>query len=675
VTERHHLGSGVSGATRADGRRAIVVATLALTLVVGGVLVTAAPVASAASVRSSRTAASKAKVGKDQAAQVAAAKALFSAFETQSAGTCADSSGAYGGCATPELASAMTAFETKQRAQATCRCQNFVPATYAISSSVPAELAGRKGVGVVDVRLAFTPPYVVSVVVSREPDGKWIASDTYCAVRDGDPDPYANRMTGPNPQPCSGTAAPATVATTTTVGGKSRGASRAGLLGETGQLFGVATTRGGGAWAVGYSGVLPDAGALTLHWNGTHWRSEPNPGPAGSELHGVSATGPANVWAVGSSGGAPSSNTLILHWNGTRWRQMPSTAGTLSGVTAISPTNAWAVGTTNNGDTLILHWNGRTWQQTSSPSVGTDQGLASFLDGVAFSSGHVVWAVGSGDNCGCGPGKSLIERWNGKRWSQVRTSTLSGNMNLSGVASLASGRAWAVGQRGGGISPTSSVVARWNGSRWVLVPIPRLGGSHGGLFAVTATSRSDAWAVGWETDGSRTVAGGPDTANPDILILHWNGSAWIPLTKVGFAPPTTTTVPPTTTVPSTPGAAAPLLGSAAWGQALGSSAGITGFGEVAPADISMGAVASSPHVDSISWSNWGAPEATGQGQAIDGTGQTGPVSSWPVKPVTVVAFDLGNCGGGPPAYQKVTWYFPEDGQTFDPSAATNACTG
>jgi hypothetical protein len=141
-------------------------------------------------------------------------------------------------------------------------------------------------------------------------------------------------------------------------------------------------------------------------------------------------------------------------------------------------------------------------------------------------------------------------------------------------------------------------------------------------------------------------------------------------------PTTTTTVPSTTTLPpTTTTGAAPILGSAAWGQALGSFGGISGFGQVAPANISLGPVASDPHVYSISWSNWGAPQAMGQGQAIDGTGQSGPVSSWPVVPATVVAFDLGSCDGGPPAYQEVTWYFPQDGETFDPTMATNACTG
>jgi hypothetical protein len=104
--------------------------------------------------------------------------------------------------------------------------------------------------------------------------------------------------------------------------------------------------------------------------------------------------------------------------------------------------------------------------------------------------------------------------------------------------------------------------------------------------------------------------------------------------------------------------------------------GISGFGQVAPAYIGVSGIAGGGlQVSSIAWSNWGAPEAMGQGQTIDGTGQSGPVSSWPLVPATVVAFDLGSCSGGPPAYEKVEWYIPQDGQTFDPNTAMSSCNG
>jgi hypothetical protein len=516
-------------------------------------------------------------------------------------------------------------------------------------------------------------------------------------------------------------------------------ASHVTLAAESGELNGVAATRGG-AWAVGYSGNGSDSKALTLYWNGTRWQPEPSPSPADAVLHSVAATSSTNVWAVGSSGTYPAPSmtlilrwsgkkwqrmpsiagsltavaatsptdawavgstnnggALILHWNGKKWQQTPSPAGMLSGVAATSTTNAWAVGGTSTGDTLVLHWNGKTWQQTPSPSVGGDQGLSSFLVGVEASQGRPVLAVGEGDSCGCGPGDPLVEQWNGDTWSQVSTSSLQGGIDVTAVASLSSSRGWAVGQSGSGDGPTNGVILQWNGSAWIHKPVPDLEAEVGGLAGVAASSRSNAWAVGWESPVSVASANGAGPGNygtPEILIMHWNGSAWTPqtilssakapalaaatTTSTTLAPTTTTTAsaPSTTTTSlATPTAGSPLLGSAAWGQALGSFAGISGFGEVAPADITLGATLPAPQLDSISWTNWGSAEATGEGQSVDGTNQTGPASSWPVEPVTVVAFDLGSCNGGPPAYEEVDWYFPGDGQTFDPTKATNACTG
>ena len=346
-----------------------------------------------------------------------------------------------------------------------------------------------------------------------------------------------------------------------------------GSSGGTGELFGVAATPRGDAWAVGYSGTTPDTKTLTLYWNGSGWKPMSSPSPPSAVLYGVAATSLTNAWAVGYSGDYPNTKTLILHRNGKTWRQMPSTAGTLSGVVATSPTNAWAVGSTNSVDTLILHWNGKTWRQMPSPNPGIGQGLSSFLSGVAVSSGGTIWAVGNGNNCGCGPGESLIERWNGNTWGQVPTPTFGGGINLFAVASLHSGRSWAVGLSGSGDGPTSGVILQWTGTAWTRVPIPDLRSDDGGLFGLAATSRSNAWAVGWDS------AGGSPAGTPKIVILHWNGSTWKTLTIAGSAntpaggavsttttttlAPTTTTLAPTATTTVPAGAFAPFAGT--WG--------------------------------------------------------------------------------------------------------------
>jgi hypothetical protein len=160
-----------------------------------------------------------------------------------------------------------------------------------------------------------------------------------------------------------------------------------------------------------------------------------------------------------------------------------------------------------------------------------------------------------------------------------------------------------------------------------------------------------------------TCTGGPSM--PGVTVCTNPTTTTLP-------PTTTTTVPPTTTTTGV----APLLGSAAWGQALGSFGGISGFGEVAPTSINAaGGNAPGSYVNSISWSNWGAPQAMGQGQTSYVSDPNAPLSDATAVTATVVAFDLGSCDGGPPAYQEVTWYVPQLGQTFDPTMATNACTG
>ena len=213
-----------------------------------------------------------------------------------------------------------------------------------------------------------------------------------------------------------------------------------------------------------------------------------------------------------------------------------------------------------------------------------------------------------------------------------------------------------VGPQWSSFSPTTTIVVQQ--STTTINNFTLINNSTGQAFSrpVGTTGTSDTPAP--------TCTGGPSM--PGVTVCTNPTTTTLPTTTT-TAP---TTVPPTTTTTGV----APLLGSAPSSQAL--NLGISGFGQVAPTYIGVSGVAGGGlQVSSITWSNWGAPEAMGQGQTIDGTGQSGPVSSWPLVPATVVAFDLGSCGGGPPAYEKVEWYIPQDGRTFDPNTAMNACNG
>ena len=148
---------------------------------------------------------------------------------------------------------------------------------------------------------------------------------------------------------------------------------------------------------------------------------------------------------------------------------------------AISATNAWAVGSAGTGKTLIVHWNGKTWtrvpspggafhgvadvRRRPSPSPETNMGLADFLDGVTVTSSGSAWAVGD-ISCGCGPGLSLVERWNGKVWTQVPSPTPGGGTVMFGVVAVSARNVWVTGATGSGDGPTKTMILRWNGTAW-----------------------------------------------------------------------------------------------------------------------------------------------------------------------------------------------------------------
>ncbi len=308
-----------------------------------------------------------------------------------------------------------------------------------------------------------------------------------------------------------------------------------GSSSETNQLAGVAAVSSSSAWAVGSYGTSTRSHTLIAHWNGTSWSQQASPNPAGfssgSQLSGVAATSSSDAWAVGASSHSfTNSRTLIAHWDGTAWTQVPSpnpggtgssSQNVLYSVTATSSSNAWAVGLYSTGtgpNALVLHWNGTAWTQQPSP-------IQAELHSVAGAAPASAWAAGS---MGGGPVfKTLIEHWNGTAWSQQASPNPAGfafGSQLDGVAATSSSSAWAVGESVKDVGPSVSqtLIARWNGTAWAQVSSPNPGGTGSGsanfLLSVTATSASNAWAVG-------SYATSP-TVNGHTLVVHWNGTAW-----------------------------------------------------------------------------------------------------------------------------------------------------
>lgn len=200
-------------------------------------------------------------------------------------------------------------------------------------------------------------------------------------------------------------------------------------------------------------------------------------------LYSVVALGPNNVWAVGTEDYP--GRGLIEHWDGTTWTATYLRyAALLRGITSAGPKQLWAVGqrygrTNPLGDTtLTLRFNGNIWQQIPSPNpLSGNSNDQNWLTAVSAVSANDVWAVGRDANHDGGPlDQTLIEHWNGARWSVVQSPDPGGSSqdnDLWGVVAVASGDVWAVGGVGSFLNPSfsSPFAVHWDGTGWSQVGV------------------------------------------------------------------------------------------------------------------------------------------------------------------------------------------------------------
>jgi len=251
----------------------------------------------------------------------------------------------------------------------------------------------------------------------------------------------------------------------------------------------VAVPAPGDAWAVGYD---------IKRWDGRRWNVVPfqldsEPQPVGDTvsylLYGVAGTARDDVWAVGviqhnhvpSGGVPPQEEALTIHWDGNHWNRVPvgdtsMPQTTLVALTMINHNDVWAAGYRLDGDAgqvpITLHWNGSRWTIITLAGYGDPPSIQA----LAASGPHDVWLVGSQRHyVPLPPGTP-------PPYSQAQEQPL---------------------------------IEHWDGSSWSIVPGTGLGGVAGALHAVTARSSTDAWAVGYQGPGFRT------------LTLHWDGVHWL----------------------------------------------------------------------------------------------------------------------------------------------------
>jgi len=249
----------------------------------------------------------------------------------------------------------------------------------------------------------------------------------------------------------------------------------------TNLLRAVAARTPADAWAVGESSSGGETQPLVVHWDGVAWTLSAAPSvTGGASLFGVAAIGPDDVWAVGSSGDptAGLEHALALHWDGRSWTEATLHVGQgrslLADVSAVSSSDVWAVGYHHNGP-LVVHFDGRKW--TPSPL-----GVPGKLGAVDAIGPNEVWAGGV-----------ALLRWDGAEWSEGGAVPAGGS--VTSIAGTDSGGLWAVGARSAR-GTTRSLIQRFDGARWTLA---RGSGVQGPdvLTDGSATPDGSLWAVGY----------------------------------------------------------------------------------------------------------------------------------------------------------------------------------
>jgi len=162
------------------------------------------------------------------------------------------------------------------------------------------------------------------------------------------------------------------------------------------------------------------------------------------------------------------------------------------------------------------------WTIVAAPPTGQD----AQLDGVAATSDSDAWAVGY---CCAAPNflgaKPIIDHWNGTAWSQATVPSTGYSTNsLTAVSASSTSDAWAVGRSEPQRYTWYPLAMHWNGTAWSVSTsfVSALSGQL--AVGVADISPTDAYAVG----------GGLGSAHTG-LVAQWNGSTWtrvtVPLPK------------------------------------------------------------------------------------------------------------------------------------------------
>jgi hypothetical protein len=240
-------------------------------------------------------------------------------------------------------------------------------------------------------------------------------------------------------------------------------------------------------------GVTRGGSALADWWSGHRWSQSRTAKLRSrtSSFSSVDCTSPESCWAIGIAQG-----NLFEHWNGKSWQVLIAPKGDWNpvGLSCATIGRCVAVGSTGAVADLAV-WDGARW------SVSHGAEPTARLGGVSCTSLRFCETVGVLPGSDSSPPRPIAETWHGVNWTNSRP--LAPRYGLfEGVSCWSSAGCLAVGFQNSNRTGFSALIERWDGQRWSTVKTPA---DVKVLEDVACTTSRNCIAVGGTANGQPSI--------------------------------------------------------------------------------------------------------------------------------------------------------------------------
>ena len=147
-------------------------------------------------------------------------------------------------------------------------------------------------------------------------------------------------------------------------------------------------------------------------------------------------------------------------------------------------------------------------------------GANSTFLGITAIAANDAWAVGT-YNDKFGNQYTFAEHWDGTQWNYVTSPNPAGSTNswFTAVSPTSTSDIWAVGYYfNNSVNANQTLIEHWNGAAWSIVSSPDSGTGSNFLTGVSAIAPNNVWAVGNYSDINGHYG--------QRLMEHWDGTSW-----------------------------------------------------------------------------------------------------------------------------------------------------